>query len=86
MNAHLSLSLVSYIDEKGKRVSAESAYLTRDVLARKNLTVVTHANVTRVVFEKQDDGFLRATGVEYVKNGNKSKIFKVTSRKEVIIR
>jgi 4-pyridoxate dehydrogenase len=46
----------------GRRESAATAYL-HPVLARKNLTVMVRAQVTRVVFESQ-----RAIGVEYVKD------------------
>ncbi|KAG1763659.1 hypothetical protein EV702DRAFT_1157200 [Suillus placidus] len=43
--------IVTYIDNKSTRVTAESAYLTDDVLARPNLTVVTYARVTKVLFD-----------------------------------
>lgn len=46
--------------KNGKRWSAASAYL-RPALGRKNLTVVSHAQATRVLFEGR-----RAVGVEYV--------------------
>jgi 4-pyridoxate dehydrogenase len=49
----------------GRRESAATAYL-HPVLARKNLTVMVRAQVTRVVFESQ-----RAIGVEYVKDGGR---------------
>ncbi len=49
----------------GRRESAATAYL-HPVLARKNLTVMVRAQVTRVVFEG-----LRAAGVEYVKDGSR---------------
>ncbi len=47
----------------GKRCSAAAAYL-RPALRRPNLTVVTGAHATRVLFEKG-----HATGVEYVRGG-----------------
>ena len=47
----------------GRRLSAARAFL-RPAMARKNLEVVTHAQVTRILFEGT-----RAVGVAYVKNG-----------------
>jgi choline dehydrogenase len=44
---------------RGRRLSAARAYL-HPVMSRKNLTVITRAQVTRVLFDSQ-----RATGVEY---------------------
>ena len=47
----------------GWRSSASVAFL-RPALQRRNLTVLTHANVTRVLFERT-----RAVGVEWVRDG-----------------
>ena len=47
----------------GRRCSAADAYL-RPALERKNLTVETDALTTRIVFDGR-----RASGVEYIKNG-----------------
>ena len=60
----------------GRRESAATAYL-HPVLARKNLTVMVQAQVTRVVF----DG-TRAVGVEYVKAGQR---LVVGAEREVIV-
>ncbi len=49
--------------KNGRRVSAARAFL-HPAMKRKNFSVVTHAQVTRVLF----DG-TRATGVEYVQHG-----------------
>lgn len=49
---------------------------------RKNLEIVTHAHVTRILFETTRNNLPRAVGVEYVKNGVK---FTVRSKKEVIL-
>ena len=58
--------LVTYIDKKYQRVSAETAYLNPDVLKRRNLTVAIHATATRVLFEtKTANGRPRAIGVEF---------------------
>ena len=43
--------LVNYIDEKGRRVSTESAYLSREVRRRKNLTILTNVRVTKLKLE-----------------------------------
>jgi len=74
---------VTYIDEKRRRVSAESAYFTKDVLRRKNLKVATHAQVTRVLFETID-GEKRAVGVEFA-NSESGLRYRAMARKEVII-
>ena len=74
---------VTYVDDNGQRVSSETAYLTPDVLARPNLKVVTHAQVTRVLFD-QTAAEPRATGVEfaYSKEGPR---FCAHAKKEVIL-
>jgi len=48
----------------GLRCSAAVAYL-RPAIARGNVRIVTHANVCRIVIEGR-----RATGVEFLRNGN----------------
>jgi len=60
----------------GKRWSASWAFL-RSVLGRKNLTVITGAETTRVIIE---DG--RATGVEYLKDGN---LAKARASREIVL-
>jgi choline dehydrogenase len=54
---------------KGKRWSTSWAFL-RPILARKNLTVITGAETTRLIIENG-----RATGVEYLKDGNLAKAY-----------
>jgi choline dehydrogenase len=49
---------------KGKRSSTYQAYLAGAVEARANLTIITHALVTRVILAGQGDS-LAATGIEY---------------------
>ncbi|TRM64412.1 GMC oxidoreductase-domain-containing protein [Schizophyllum amplum] len=77
--------IMTYVDEKRRRVSSETAYLTPDVLARDNLRVVTNAQVTKILFDQASgaDG-PRATGVEfaYAKNGPR---FRAFAKKEVIV-
>lgn len=60
----------------GQRCSNARAYL-REAEKRHNLTVITHAQATRVVFEHG-----RATGVRYVYGG---KEHEVTAKREVIL-
>ncbi|HSZ74908.1 MAG TPA: choline dehydrogenase [Rhizomicrobium sp.] len=60
----------------GKRWSAASAYL-RPALTRKNLTIESHAHVTRIMFEGT-----HAVGVEFVQ---KKQTQKVRATREVIL-
>jgi choline dehydrogenase len=57
--------------------------MTNDVLARPNLKVAIHAQVTRVIFETAD-GVTRAVGVEFAKS-RKGPRYRVRARKEVIL-
>ena len=71
---------------KGWRASSSNAFL-RPVMKRGNLQVRTEAHVTRILFDKESGDnnsnvSVRATGVEYLKNGTKHQ---VTARKEVIV-
>lgn len=74
---------VTYIDENRTRVSAETAYLTEDVLARPNLTVVINATVTRILFEKSGDD-TRAVGVEFAKSKGGQR-YTVRANNEVVL-
>jgi len=60
----------------GRRCSAADAYL-RPALARKNLTVLTHAMATRVLLEGT-----RAIGVEYIRHGRTVRTY---AEREVIL-
>ncbi|KAG1804935.1 uncharacterized protein HD556DRAFT_492199 [Suillus plorans] len=76
-----------YIDSKSTRVTTESAYLTDDVLARPNLKVVTHARVSKVLFDTSG-GTPRATGVEFASKSHMDKVgpkFRARATKEVIV-
>jgi choline dehydrogenase len=78
---------VTYIDSKSTRVTTESAYLTDDVLARPNLKVVTHARVSKVLFDTSS-GTPRATGVEFASKSRMNKVgpmFRARATKEVIV-
>jgi len=71
------------VDQNRQRVSAESAYLTDDVLARPNLKVALNASVTKIIFEKVE-GETRAVGVEFA--GSKTgPVYRARARKEVIL-
>ncbi|KAG6839846.1 hypothetical protein C0991_011120 [Blastosporella zonata] len=76
-------SVVTYIDEKRRRVSSESAYLTKEVLARKNLTVAVNAHVTRILFNTQGDQ-KRAIGVHVASSPTGTR-HRVLASKEVVI-
>jgi len=70
----------------GERCSAAKGYLTPQVRARPNLTVVTGAHTTRVLTESGDAG-LRATGVEFVVDGPRGVVrqFHVGAGGEVVL-
>ncbi|KAE9402882.1 alcohol oxidase [Gymnopus androsaceus JB14] len=80
--------VLTYVDQNRERVSSESAYLTPEVLARKNLRIAIHAHVTRILFDKVD-GELRAVGVEYAQTDlnlkQKGALYRSRAMKEVII-
>jgi choline dehydrogenase len=60
----------------GKRWSAAKAYL-HDAIKRPNLTVASHAQVSRILFEGK-----RATGVEYIQ---KKQTVKIGATREVLL-
>jgi len=70
------ISLIQSTIRRGRRCSASVAYL-RPSLGRKNLTLKTNAQVTRVLF----DGNV-ARGVEYLQGG---KLQELRARKEVLL-
>ncbi|KAF9560512.1 alcohol oxidase [Agrocybe pediades] len=76
--------IMTYVDKSYKRVSAETAYLTPDVLARPNLTVAINATVTRVLFDTTTQSKPRAIGVEFgrVEGGP---TWKALAKKEVVL-
>ncbi|KAF6749486.1 choline dehydrogenase, partial [Ephemerocybe angulata] len=75
--------VMTYVDSKFRRVSSETAYLTRDVLKRKNLTVAINATATRVIFDTTSSE-PRAIAVEFA-TGPNGKKYKATARKEIIL-
>jgi choline dehydrogenase len=64
----LGCGLFQVTQKNGERWSAARAYL-HPAAARKNLTIVTKAQATRVLIENG-----RATGVEYVRRGKRYKV------------
>jgi choline dehydrogenase-like flavoprotein len=63
-------------DKNGERCSAAAAYL-HPVMARKNLTVLTKAQATKVLFDGK-----RATGVAYQQAGSDKQVM---ARREVVL-
>ncbi|KZT60495.1 GMC oxidoreductase [Calocera cornea HHB12733] len=73
----------TFVDQKGHRSSGATAYLTPDVLARPNLTVVTSTLTTRIILSS--DG-KRALGVEVANDKNRTGPRRtIFARKEVIL-
>jgi len=67
-----------FIDAKQRRVTAAGAFL-KPAMKRPNLTVVTEANVTKIIVEGK-----RASGVSYLLK-NSGSLITVNARKEVIL-
>ncbi|KAI0950760.1 hypothetical protein AcW1_007983 [Taiwanofungus camphoratus] len=77
---------MTFINSRGRRVTAESAYLTPDVLARPNLKVLTKARVSRILFDAGSAGAdctPRAAGVQFT--GANGDTFEVKARREVVV-
>lgn len=79
-----SVGYVQKTVSKGIRMSAAEAYLTPDVLARKNLHVKTNAFVTRVVFNENNKGEVYGVEVEFERH-RKTHTVTLHARKEVIL-
>ena len=75
---------MTYIDNMFQRVSSESAYLTSEVLMRKNVVVVTNTTVTRIIFE-EIEGEVHATGVEFAKDKNGKK-YRAKAKRDIVLR
>ncbi|KAI0789860.1 GMC oxidoreductase [Abortiporus biennis] len=73
--------LMSFVDSKGRRVTTESAYFTEDVLKRPNLTIISKASVSRILFDFGET--TRASGVEFVDGSGKK--HQVKAGKEVVL-
>ncbi|KAH7106746.1 alcohol oxidase [Auriculariales sp. MPI-PUGE-AT-0066] len=75
---------MSFINDNGTRCSTETAYLTPEVLARPNLTVLVDAQITRVVLEDDATKGKKAVGVEFA-SGSSRKLYTVRASREVIV-
>jgi len=64
---------------KGGRCNSGAAFLD-DVMHRSNLTVITNAHVSRVLFEGK-----AATGIEYYAGGDRRQALTLQAQKEVIL-
>lgn len=76
------VSLLQTTTRDGKRASTYHAFLEGEPEQRANLTILTNAQVTRIVVEGEG-GALRATGVELI--GDDGTRQTVTARKEVVL-
>ncbi|KAK0479993.1 hypothetical protein IW261DRAFT_1551124 [Armillaria novae-zelandiae] len=75
--------LMTYVDNKLERVTSETAYLTPGVLARPNLKVAIHAQVTKILVQKSGEE-KRAYAVEFTNNRD-GPVYRAKARKEVIL-
>ncbi|KAK0469690.1 uncharacterized protein EV420DRAFT_57385 [Desarmillaria tabescens] len=75
--------LMTYVDDKLERVTSETAYLTPEVLARPNLKVAIHAQVTKILVETIGEE-KRAYAVEFT-NKRDGPVYRARARKEVIL-
>lgn len=75
----------AFIDSEGRRSSAASAYLTDDVIARKNLKISVGMTVTRVIMQKGADGVPVAKGVELSGGAHMPVRYRVKANKDVIL-
>ncbi|KZO94556.1 GMC oxidoreductase [Calocera viscosa TUFC12733] len=72
----------TFVDQKGHRSSGATAYLTPEVLARPNLTVVTSTLTTKIILSS--DG-KRAIGVEVADDKKRMGRLTIFAKKEVIL-
>ncbi|KDQ58075.1 aryl-alcohol oxidase [Jaapia argillacea MUCL 33604] len=73
---------MTFIDPKGQRSSAATSYLSKDVLGRKNLTVLVGTMTTKVLFSS--DEIPRTVGIEVAKTASSPR-YKLQCRREVIL-
>ncbi len=65
-NARLGAAYYHFCIKNGVRMSAARAFLAPIMDVRKNLDVVMHAEVSKVLFKGSKDGIFTSTGVEYL--------------------
>ena len=71
------ISRIELTTNAGRRASSARAYLHPALKTRRNLTVLTRAQATRVLFEGK-----RAVGVEYLRDGQPQRVF---AAREVVL-
>jgi len=71
------VSRVEVTTNSGRRASSSRAYLHPAMKTRRNLSVLTKAQTTRILFDGR-----RATGVEYLRNG---KVERVHADREIVL-
>lgn len=76
------VSLFQTTSRKGRRESTYHAFIEDAAEQRSNLTLLTHAHVTRLLLE-DDAGELRVTGIEY--ESADDSLQRISARKEVIL-
>ncbi|KAF8523365.1 GMC oxidoreductase-domain-containing protein [Hysterangium stoloniferum] len=78
-------SFTAFIDTKGRRSSSATAYLTPDVLSRRNLTIIVKSRVDKILFDTNTSiSRPRAIGVEFSQARNSPR-YRVHARNEIII-
>ncbi|KAF8516420.1 GMC oxidoreductase [Hysterangium stoloniferum] len=78
-------SFTAFIDTKGRRSSSATAYLTPDVLSRRNLTIIVKSRVDMILFDTNTSiSRPRAIGVEFSQARNSPR-YRVHARNEIII-
>jgi len=77
--SQLGINYAQRAIHNGRRVSAARAFL-HPAMRRPNLTVVTRAHATNLIFEDK-----RAVGVRYLKGGRNGLAVEVRARREVIL-
>lgn len=77
------ITAVTYVDDKLERVTSETAYLTPEVLARPNLKVAIHAQVTKILVRTTGEE-KQAYAVEFTNDQN-GPVYRARARKEVIL-
>ncbi|KAF9218564.1 GMC oxidoreductase [Gyrodon lividus] len=71
----------TFVDQKGQRSSPATAFLSKDVLKRKNLTVAISTLTTRILFSSDGN---HATGIEFVKDATSPR-YQISANREIIL-
>jgi choline dehydrogenase len=77
------LSLVTYINSSGTRVTTQSAYLSPEVMKRHNLKVGVHATVARILVEAMGES-KKAVGVEFAREKDGPR-YRVRATQQVVL-